>query len=189
MQRSINAVVGISDNSVSSALNSLPDLHVRFAANDDAASSLIPESNNKKVKKLSRFNSTTAYEFDRQLSVRQRKTDQFQAARDGNLTDLENLFNENRSNPRIFFNRLDPETKLTALHYAARFHHLDICEYLIKNCEANVNKAGEDGMTPLHYIARFRVEKDSPADSYGNVIQYLIYHGANINACDIFQAT
>ncbi|CAF3400425.1 unnamed protein product [Rotaria socialis] len=189
MQRSINAIVGISDNSVSSALNSLPDLHVRFATNDDAAYSLIPESDKKKVKKLSRLISTTAYEFDRQLSVRQRKTDQFQAARDGNLVGLENLFNENRSNPRIFFNRLDPETKLTALHYAARFHHLDICEYLIKNCEADVNKAGEDGMTPLHYIARFRVEKDSPADSYGNVIQYLIHHGANINACDIFQAT
>jgi hypothetical protein len=71
------------------------------------------------------------------------------------------LFDENQSNYKIFFNRLDPETKLTALHYAARFHHYDICKYLIEKCQVDVNKAGEDGMTPLHYIARFRVEKDS----------------------------
>jgi ankyrin repeat protein len=56
---------------------------------------------------------------------------------------------------------LDFETKLTALHYAARFHHEDICEFLIEECQVDVNKAGEDGMTPLHYIARFRVEKES----------------------------
>ncbi len=56
---------------------------------------------------------------------------------------------------------MDFETKLTALHYAARFHHEDICEFLIEECQVDVNKAGEDGMTPLHYIARFRVEKES----------------------------
>ena len=61
----------------------------------------------------------------------------------------------------MVFNRLDLETKLTALHYAARFHHLNICRYLIEVCRVDVNKAGEDGMTPLHYIARFRVEKDT----------------------------
>jgi ankyrin repeat protein len=74
---------------------------------------------------------------------------------------LKILYEENHSNYTTFFNRLDIETKLTALHYAARFHHEDICEFLIEECQVDVNKAGEDGMTPLHYIARFRVEKDS----------------------------
>ncbi|CAF1140837.1 unnamed protein product, partial [Rotaria sordida] len=111
------------------------------------------------------------------------------AARDGNIEQLQALFQENESNYRVFFNRLDPETKLTALHYAARFHHFQICQYLIEHCEADVNKAGEDGMTPLHYIARFRVEKDTQADSYERVVRYLIRCGAKINARDVFDST
>ena len=67
---------------------------------------------------------------------------------------------EDPSNRKIFFNRLDPDTKLTALHYAARFNHYQICQYLIEECEADANKAGDDGMRPLHYVARFRVEND-----------------------------
>jgi ankyrin repeat protein len=74
---------------------------------------------------------------------------------------MELLLDENKSNCKVFFNRLDPETKLTALHYAARFHHQSICEYLVEKCGADVNKAGEDGMTPLHYTVRFRVDKDN----------------------------
>jgi ankyrin repeat protein len=74
---------------------------------------------------------------------------------------LKILYQENQLNCKTFFNRLDPETKLTALHYAARFNHYEICRYLIEQCEADVNKAGDDGMKPLHYIARFRVEKDT----------------------------
>ena len=84
-----------------------------------------------------------------------------QAARYGNLEQLEHLYAQNKSNAKIFFSRLDPETKLSALHYAARFHHLNICRFLIEKCHVDKNKAGEDGMTPLHYVARFRVEKDS----------------------------
>jgi ankyrin repeat protein len=85
----------------------------------------------------------------------------FQAARQGNLNQLRNLVGESKINPKIFFDRLDPESKLTALHYAARFHQFNVCRYLIEECGVDVNKPGEDGMTPLHYIARFRVERDS----------------------------
>ncbi len=74
---------------------------------------------------------------------------------------MKTLCQENQSNRKVFFNRLDPETKLTALHYAARFNHYEICRYLIEHCEADVNKAGDEGMKPLHYVARFRVEKDT----------------------------
>lgn len=76
------------------------------------------------------------------------------------MDELKLLYREYQSNRRAFFNRLDPETKLTALHYAARFHHLEVCQFLVAECEADVVKPGEDGMTPLHYVARFRVEKE-----------------------------
>jgi ankyrin repeat protein len=92
--------------------------------------------------------------------------EEYQAARYGNLEDLKTLYQENQSNCKIFFNRLESETKLTALHYAARFNHYEICRYLIEQCEADVNKGGDDGMKPLHYIARFRVEKDTQVISH-----------------------
>lgn len=96
----------------------------------------------------------------------------WQAARHGNLEQMQALFRQN-PNRRVFFNRLDPETKLTPLHYAARFHHLDVCRYLIEQCEADLNKPGEDGMTPLHYLARFRAEKESQVGLVGRRDQLL----------------
>ncbi|CAF3449980.1 unnamed protein product [Rotaria sp. Silwood1] len=189
MKRTINAIVGKSDQNLSSAIDVLPELHVRFTTTNENESLLIDNNNKKNTKKIFRYQSTINSEFDRQLSTVHRKIDQFQAARDGNIEQLQILFQENESNHKIFFNRLDPETRLTALHYAARFHHLQICKYLIEDCEADVNKAGDDGMTPLHYIARFRVEKDTQADSYESVIRYLIHCGAKINARDSFDST
>ncbi|CAF3006428.1 unnamed protein product [Rotaria sp. Silwood2] len=189
MKRTRNAIVGKSDQYLSSALDVLPDLHVHFTTNTGDDYLLINDNERKKAKKVFRHQPSTINEFDRQLSTIHRKIDQFQAARDGNIEQLQTLLQENESNYKIFFNRLEPETKLTALHYAARFHHLQICQYLIEHCEADVNKAGEDGMTPLHYIARFRVEKDTQAVSYEAVIRYLIRRGAKINARDVFDST
>ena len=71
------------------------------------------------------------------------------------------LYDDHPYDYLAFFNRQDPESKLTALHYAARFHHLEICQFLVETCGAEVNKTGEDGMTALHYMARFRLEKQS----------------------------
>lgn len=159
--KNLYSIVGKGDQHLSSALESIPDLHVRFASNNDDQYTFIPENDQKKRKKSLRNKSNTPHEFDRQISTIDRKIDQFQAARYGNLGQLKMLVPDNDSNYATFFNRLDPESKLTALHYAARFHHYHICEYLIEVCKVDINKAGEDGMTPLHYVARFRVEKDS----------------------------
>jgi ankyrin repeat protein len=159
--KSIHAIVGRGDQNLSSALDSFPEFRARFATNNTDEYLLLSDNENNKNKKPVRLKSNINYELDRQISTIHRKIDQYQAARYGNLEQLKILFQENRFNYKTFFNRLDPETKLTALHYAARFHHYDICQYLIENCEVDVNKPGEDGMTPLHYIARFRVEKDS----------------------------
>ncbi|CAF0887601.1 unnamed protein product [Adineta ricciae] len=189
MKPSINAIVGRSEQSLSSALDSLTDIHVRFATDNDDGNALLSHSENKRNKKAAKRRSNTTYDLDRQLSTTQSKIDQFQAARYGNLEQLEHLYAQNKSNAKIFFSRLDPETKLSALHYAARFHHLNICRFLIEKCHVDKNKAGEDGMTPLHYIARFRVEKDSETREYKEVVEYLIQCRADINARDDFAAT
>ncbi len=43
---------------------------------------------------------------------------------------------------------------MTTLHYAARFDHLALCEYLVeKGC--CVSMEDSDGRTPLHLAARF----------------------------------
>ncbi|CAF1272276.1 unnamed protein product [Adineta steineri] len=182
-------IAGGSDNNLSSALHSFSDLHVRFSSNNDEEFALLSDNGNKKVKKVTKRKSNLKSELERQESVTSRKIDQFQAARNGNLEHLKALFKDNISNLKIFFSRRDPETKLTALHYAARFHHLNICQFLIEQCHVEINKAGEDGMTPLHYIARFRVEKDSQADIYEKIVGYLIHSRADINARDDFLAT
>ncbi len=75
--KSINAVVGRGDQNLSSALDSIPDLHVHFATNNDEYL-LVPDNGNKKNKKSVRRKSSTTHEFDRQISVTHRKIDQFQ---------------------------------------------------------------------------------------------------------------
>ncbi|UJR27150.1 hypothetical protein I4U23_008449 [Adineta vaga] len=189
MKSSINAIVGRSDQNLSGALDSISDIHVRFAPNNDEEYALLSDSDKKHYKKVLKRRLHKTNDLDRQISTTPSKIDQFQAARHGNLEHLKRLYQQNISNHKIFFNRLDSETKLTALHYAARFHHLDICIFLIEQCEANVNKAGEDGMTPLHYIARFRVEKDSQTDVYEKIVRYLIQNRADINIRDDFAST
>ena len=44
--------------------------------------------------------------------------------------------------------------QMTALHYAVRYRHLKIVKLLVLN-GADVNSLGENGVTPLHYAARY----------------------------------
>ena len=44
--------------------------------------------------------------------------------------------------------------KVSALHYAARYSHIDVMHVLVQN-GADVNIQGDDGLTPLHYAARY----------------------------------
>ena len=70
MRRSINTIAGKGDQNLSSALDVLPDLHVRFTTNND--------NDKKKTKKFFRNQSSIINEFDRQFSTIHRKIDQFQ---------------------------------------------------------------------------------------------------------------
>lgn len=78
MNSSIDAIVGRNDQNISSALNCLADLHVGFVPKNDDEYALIPDSDNKKPKKILRHRSNITYEIDRQISTIHRKIDQFQ---------------------------------------------------------------------------------------------------------------
>ncbi|CAF1673913.1 unnamed protein product, partial [Didymodactylos carnosus] len=63
--------------------------------------------------------------LNRQVSTYARG-DLFQAARDGHIDQLKLLQENNYANCKLFFNEQD-EAKLTALHYAARYYHFNVC--------------------------------------------------------------
>ena len=79
-RKSINAIVGRSDQNLSSALDSLPDLHVRFTGmNTDYEYNLVSDQDNATVKKGLRKRSVPRTGgFEREVSVLSRKIDQFE---------------------------------------------------------------------------------------------------------------
>ena len=52
-------------------------------------------------------------------------------------------------------NQLD-NNKISVLHYAARYDHISIVRLLV-SYGADVNIKGDDGLTPLHFCARFKI--------------------------------
>ncbi len=64
---------------------------------------------------------------------------------------------------------------MTPLHYAARFDHLVLCEYLVKKgCSVSVEDS--DGRTPLHLAARF---------GHPTICRWLLGEGmADADICD-----
>ena len=71
-----------------------------------------------------------------------------QLARDGDTETIKLWFAESRNeNPIKFINKLD-EKKLSPLHYAARHSNIEVMKLLVEN-GADINKLGDDNMTPL----------------------------------------
>ena len=65
--------------------------------------------------------------------------------------------------------------KVSALHYAARHNMLDIMKLLVES-GADVNVSGDDGLTPLHYAARFKISSQPvKRGSLGMVSTYLTH--------------
>lgn len=50
-------------------------------------------------------------------------------------------------------NELD-NNKISVLHYAARYDHFDIVKLLVES-GADLNATEDDGLTPLHFCARY----------------------------------
>ena len=97
-------------------------------------------------------------------------------------------------------NELD-ESKVSALHYAARQNSLQIMEILLSH-GAEVDIKGPGGLTPLHFAARFKISQHQdqtglitsykPAMEHGEqsdnlpdpAINMLVRYGADVNMKD-----
>ncbi|XP_071749523.1 transient receptor potential cation channel subfamily A member 1 homolog [Lepeophtheirus salmonis] len=101
----------------------------------------------------------------------------FQLVREGDLFGLKGIisgFPTDQIAKRI--NILD-ENKISCLHYATRYAHLPILEYLIGH-GANVNILGDGGLTPLHFAARFK--KLNGIESYTSSRRSSSYRGSSL---------
>ena len=64
--------------------------------------------------------------------------------------------------------------QVLSLHYAARHNMLDIMRVLVEH-GADVDISGNDGLTPLHYAARFKINPLSGSKEKGGLVTtYLI---------------
>ena len=67
-------------------------------------------------------------------------------------------------------NSLD-SSKISALHYAARYDHMDIVMLLVES-GADLNIVDDDGLTPLHFCA------------FDDLRYLFLLHSASIYACE-----
>ncbi len=108
------------------------------------------------------------------------------------------------SNKRRRVNKLD-ENNLSALHYAARYNHIEIVKLLIKH-QADPGNLGDDKTTPIHFAARCKRtnkattaaasaqdvgdddndDDDDASDAATGIITFLESAGADVNAQDIY---
>jgi hypothetical protein len=80
--KTINNVVGRSDQHLSSAIDSLSDIHVRLTMeNNDDEDLLTSKNENKKIRKFLRRKSNVNDELERQTSSINRRFDLFQVKR------------------------------------------------------------------------------------------------------------
>ena len=76
-----------------------------------------------------------------------------QLCRDGDLKTVKSLLSKisDTKLPKVI-NQLDPN-KISALHYAARYDHLNLVRLLVEK-DADPSIRGDDGLTPLHHCAK-----------------------------------
>merc|ERR1739842_39930 len=78
-----------------------------------------------------------------------------QVAREGDVTLMDKLLEKVQQHQRKKRLNAYDDTKLTAIHYATRYNHYHMISYLIKQ-GANVQIKGEDDVTPLHFLAKYK---------------------------------
>merc|ERR1719233_571644 len=115
-----------------------------------------------------------------------------QIARDGHVAELTALLTSGQWDSML--NELDSKEN-SALHYAARYSHMELVQILLDN-KVLVDNVGSDGMTPLHYAARYGKNitrwENAPEeeDDIGlQVLTTLLTAGANINKRDDYNLT
>ena len=75
---------------------------------------------------------------------------------------------------------------MSALHYAARHNLLEVTKLLVE-AGANVNLAAEEGLTPLHYAARFKICEQSSKRNQKLVSTYRSVEGTPADLTGAFQ--
>ena len=120
-----------------------------------------------------------------------------QIARDGHLEELEEYLQSRGDGSNL--DQLD-DKRNSALHYASRYSHLKLVEVLL-SAEYNitVDNVGADGMTPLHYAARYgknnvtvktlRDDYDGDSDVGLGVLKLLLKAGGVVTAGDAYKLT
>ena len=102
----------------------------------------------------------------------------------------------NSKDPGYNIDELDNKEN-SALHYAARYSHIQIVESLLQ-LGARTNVVGSDKMTPVHYASRYGKnvtvknigdDYDSESDIGLNVLKILIKSGGDFMAKDIYNLT
>ncbi|CAK8698608.1 transient receptor potential cation channel subfamily A member 1-like isoform X2 [Clavelina lepadiformis] len=129
-----------------------------------------------------------------------------QVAREGDVMLMEKLL-ERLPHVQQRKKRLNArdDGKLTPMHYAARYHHYHMINFLISN-GANVQPKGEDDATPLHFIAKYKKKKaveaqsgnddddsssdeELPPEESFSCLKLLVEHGAHVNPKDAMGLT
>ncbi|XP_077974410.1 uncharacterized protein LOC120329316 isoform X2 [Styela clava] len=128
-----------------------------------------------------------------------------QLARDGDIEIMQNKLKKfNVTQLRKKLARKDAE-KLTPLHYAAKYNHLDMCKLLVEY-GADIHVKGEDDMTPLHLVAKYKrrtksvalSDQDDEQDDGSptkaeidniNILKFLLSEGASVNEKDFYGLT
>ena len=123
-------------------------------------------------------------------------TECVQIARDGHLEELQTYLSSDIFSD-INIDALDSKQN-SALHYAVRYSHIEIVKDLIA-INAAVNIVGSDGMTPLHYAARYgknnvtvktlRDDYDGGSDVGLGVLKLLLKAGGVVTAGDAYKLT
>eukprot|EP00111_Clytia_hemisphaerica_P024707 TCONS_00072807-protein len=106
------------------------------------------------------------------------------AARHNRVEDLRRILSAYSGNSHKI-SSLNKE-RLSALHYAVRYGHIQCVLDIIQADESSVHRKGKHDVQPIHYAARFYRKTD---DADENVIEILLKHGADIDAKDSFHYT
>ena len=76
-------------------------------------------------------------------------------------------------------------TNVTALHGAAYFGHVEVCEFLIKKTEADLEAKDTENRTPLHYAVAGDCAKENDFQAF-KTVESLLKNGAKVNVDSLY---